>query len=438
MQINLSNHIKIKVEAINDQLHLTLNEIMNGIIPKDEFKRSIKKLLDISEKNIQISSKDTDLIVEIDNERVLPEINLVIDGLTRIISQTLPYTLKHKFTGRKLIYITENSEIPLIGSIYFGIIDRGTNLLQVRPITGCLLNCPFCSVDEGKRSKTRHLDYIISVPYLIEETKKLIDYKGISDVEIHIDGQSEPTLYPYLPELIREFAKDPRIAVISMQTNGVPLNSHYLRQLEESGLTRINLSINSLNPKQAQYLAGSATYDIGHIKQIANDIVKSSIKLLVSPLWIPGINDEDIQEIIQFVLDLDIKSNFPILGIQNYLKYKFGRKMRAVKMINRKKFHNKLREWEEFYNIRPLLLSSNDFGTHPAKSYPKSFKKGDKVEVKIMLPGRFKSKYENRREMIGKAENRLIQIMNSKSQVGDRVLVKITNNKNNIYYASEI
>ncbi|NVM28101.1 MAG: radical SAM protein [Candidatus Helarchaeota archaeon] len=438
MQINLSNHTKIKVEAINDKLHLTLYEIMKGIIPKDEVLKLIKKLLNIPENNIHISSKDKDLIIKIMDSPKLPDQHEIIDIISAVLSQILPLYLKNSITERNLIYITEKSGIPLMGSIYFGIIDRGTNLIQVRPITGCLLNCPFCSVDEGKRSKTRFTDYIISASYLIEETKNIIDYKGISDVEIHIDGQSEPTLYPFLPELITEFAKDPRIDVISMQTNGVPLNSNYLQKLEQSGLTRINLSINSLNPKLAQYLAGSATYDIEHIKQIANHIANSSIKLLVSPLWIPGINDEDVQEIIQFVLDLNIKSNFPILGIQNYLKYKFGRKMHAVKMANKKKFHDKLREWEESFDIHPLLLSPKDFGTHPAKTYPKALKKGGKIEAEIIIPGRISSKYENRQEMIGRANNRLIQIMNSKSQIGDRVLVKITNNKDNINYASEI
>ena len=47
------------------------------------------------------------------------------------------------------VRITADSDIPLVGSLYFGIIDRGTSLLQVRPSCGCNLNCPFCSVDAG-------------------------------------------------------------------------------------------------------------------------------------------------------------------------------------------------------------------------------------------------------------------------------------------------
>lgn len=437
MEINLSNHTKIEAKQESDQLHLTLYDIMTGVIPKDTFLKQIKKILRIPDRYIDISIVDKNLIVKLKDSPKLPSKSEVIHEISNILSQSLPSSLKHNITKRKLIYITKQSGIPLIGSIYFGIIDRGTNLLQVRPATGCLLNCPFCSVDEGKFSKTRFTDYLISVPYLVEESKKLIDFKGISDIEIHIDGQSEPTLYPFLPELITEYTKDPRVVIISMQTNGIPLTRKYIQKLERAGLTRINLSINSLDPQRARYLAGTTSYNIEHVKQIVRDIARSSINLLISPLWVPSINDKDIKEIIQFVLDLNIKSNFPILGIQNYLKYKFGRKISKVKLVNMKRFKAKLEEWEELFDLHPLLLSPKDFGMHPAKSYPKSFKKGEKAEVEVLIPGRIGSTYENRREMLGKAKDRIIQIMNSESKIGKREIVRITNNKDNIYYATE-
>jgi hypothetical protein len=437
MEINLSKNTKIKVEAISDELQLIIRGIMVGTIPIAMIRKNLKKNFKISEKNIDFSQENSDLILSIGNESNLPPEQDIIEAVSTQISQYLPSTLKNKYTQRDLIYLTKSSEIPLMGSIYFGIIDRGTNLLQVRPLTGCLLNCPFCSVDEGPRSKTRFTDYIVDPSYLIEETNKLIEYKDSYEIEIHIDGQSEPTLYPYLPELITEFARNPRIAVISMQTNGIPLNLTYIQKLEQAGLTRINLSINSLNPPKAQYLAGMS-YDINHIKQITQEIVRSSIQLLVSPLWIPEINDTDIEELISFVAELNIQSKFPILGIQNYLKYKSGRRMPSVKMVNMKKFQEKLREWEDRFGIRPLILSPADFGIHPAKSYPKAFEKGEKIEAEVVLPGRLSSLFENKREMLGKAKNRLIQIMNSKSRVGDRIFVKIINNEDNIYYAHEL
>lgn len=438
MQINLSTHTRIKVDAIDNQIHLTLYDIMSGTIQLKEFKDLIENKLKIPESYIQISKLDNDLIVDIEDIPNLPSSNRIIQDISSILSYNLPATLKNKITKRNLIYITKDSGIPLMGSIYFGIIDRGTNLLQVRPMTGCLLNCPFCSVDEGPQSKTKYSDYIVDYPYLIEETTKVIDYKGISDIEIHIDGQSEPTLYPHLLQLIGEFKKDPRIAIISMQTNGMPLTQNFIRNLEKSGLSRINLSINSLNLNKSQYLAGTSKYNLNQIKQITKIIAKSSINLLISPVWIPGLNDEDIEEIISFVSDLNLKSNFPVLGIQNYLKYKFGRKMKHVKMVNKRKFKEKLEYWEEKFEISPLFLSPADFGTHPARKFPNIFNKGEIIELDFILPGRILSKNIKKREMLGSAKNRIIQVMNSIREVGERIPIKIIKTKDNIYYGQEL
>ena len=97
--------------------------------------------------------------------------------------------------------ITEESGIPLIGSPYFGIIDRGTSLLQVRPSCGCNLNCPFCSVDAGPKSLTRATSYEVEMEYLLGAVQEIARFKG-PGVECHIDSPGEPLMYRRLPELV--------------------------------------------------------------------------------------------------------------------------------------------------------------------------------------------------------------------------------------------
>jgi len=147
-----------------------------------------------------------------------------------IISFVEDKRILHHVTKRQLYYITRESGIPLLGYNAFGLIDRGTNLIQVRPITGCNLNCIFCSVDEGKLSKTRITDYIVDYEYLIEEFAKIAEFKG-SGVEAHIDGQGEPALYPYLQELVEGLSKIKEVEVISMQTNGLTLSEKKIDEL---------------------------------------------------------------------------------------------------------------------------------------------------------------------------------------------------------------
>jgi len=68
--------------------------------------------------------------------------------------------LKNTISGKKTIYVHKNSGIPLIGSNSFGLIDRNTSIIDIRPITSCNLNCIFCSVDAGLSSKNQ-ADFVV-------------------------------------------------------------------------------------------------------------------------------------------------------------------------------------------------------------------------------------------------------------------------------------
>ena len=171
-----------------------------------------------------------------------------------IVSIHEPKQLRLHQTNRELIYVTRESGIPLVGHTAFGLIDRGTNLIQVRPVSGCNLNCIFCSVDEGHTS-SRKTDYIVDTDYLVEEFAKMAALKG-SDVEAHIDGQGEPFIYPYMVELLEKLRKVPNVKTISAQSNGMLLNEEKIKSMEGL-LDRINLSIMSLDERRGQVLAGT-------------------------------------------------------------------------------------------------------------------------------------------------------------------------------------
>ena len=71
-------------------------------------------------------------------------------------------------SNNKTIYVHRDSGIPLIGSRIFGIVDRGSNMLEVKPMTSCNINCIFCSVDEGISSK-KVVDFVVEKDYLVSE-----------------------------------------------------------------------------------------------------------------------------------------------------------------------------------------------------------------------------------------------------------------------------
>jgi uncharacterized Fe-S cluster-containing radical SAM superfamily enzyme len=99
--------------------------------------------------------------------------------------------MKNKMSRKNSYYIHCNSGIPLIGTNYFGLVDRGSNIIEVKPITSCNISCIFCSVDEGPKSR-RKTDYVVEKDYLVEELEKIVEFKArakaAKTVEFNTDG----------------------------------------------------------------------------------------------------------------------------------------------------------------------------------------------------------------------------------------------------------
>lgn len=317
--------------------------------------------------------------------------------------------------------ITKESNIPLVGAHIFGIIDRGNNLLQVRPISGCPLNCVFCSVDEGAYSKKKNT-YEVECGYLASEFNKIVAYKEAPDIEAHIDGVGEPLLYKDIVKLVSLLRMNKRVKTISMQTHGTLLSTQLIRELKEAGLDRINLSIDSLNQKTAQVLCGTESYDIEKVKTLAKDIVDSGIQLMLTPVIVPGYNDKEVPELISFA-----KSVGAELGFQKYERQKHGRRLK-VKEETWYNFNKRLKMLEKEYGIK-LLLSKTDFGLKKCKSLPIIFEKGETVRGKVVLPGWLSN------EVIITAKKRLITVFNSDNKIGDAVKARIVKTKHNLYLA---
>lgn len=313
------------------------------------------------------------------------------------------------------VQISEN--IPLLGALAFGIIDRGTNLVQIRPTSLCNLNCPFCSVDSGVQSKLHQNYFEVEINHLLKWVKKTIELKG--SILANLDSVGEIFTYPKIYELIKKLKEMDGVEEVSMQTNGMLMDFDKVRHYAD----KINLSINSFDSDKAKFLSGSLNYDIKKIKKLAEKIAKSKVELLIAPIWIPNINDKDIIEIIKFAKKLNCK-----IGIQNYEVYKHSRKIKEAKRISYFKFYKQLGKWEKEFDIK-LKLGPKDFNIKKAKRFDLKFKKGDKINVEIVCPG------WNKGQMIGKDKNRCITINECNKKIGDRVNVKILENKNNIYLA---
>lgn len=317
--------------------------------------------------------------------------------------------------------IVIDRNIPLIGCIAFGIIDRGTNLLQVRPTSLCNLNCIFCSTN----APVHPVYYEVDLDYLIEGIKEIVKLKG-DNVLINFDSVGETLIYPKFLDLVKEVGKIKEVSEISMQTNGVLLTKDYVDKLEKFGMNRINLSINSLDKNLAKKLSGCDFYDLDKILEIASYINKSKIELLIAPVWLPNVNDEDIVKLIKLCKDWKCK-----IGIQKYEIYKYGRKLKEVKQINWWKFYEQLKKWEKELGVK-LRLDKKDFKIEKRVRVGEVFKKNERVNVEIVAKGWWKE------QMLGKARSRCISINNCENKIGDKINIRILETKNNLYVGEKI
>ena len=335
----------------------------------------------------------------------------------RILSQGFLH-LTNQLTKKPTVYIHRGSGIPLRGHIAFGLIDRGSNIIEVKPITSCNIECTYCSVNED----VRPVDFVVEVDYLIEEFKQLVKEKECNSIEAHIASQGEPTLYADLPLLVKKLAEIPQVKQITTDTNGILLTPNRVDELIEAGFTRFNLSLNAIDPEVAREIA-NAPYNIEQVKKIARYIAESSCDLSISPTLIPGINDQEMPKIIAFAKSLENPNWKPRIGIQNFLTYQFGRN--PSEQMPWDDFFAQLKKWEEEFKVK-LILDQSDFDITATKTAPKVFKRGEIVKAEIKCRGRLPG------EKIAVARGYCISVPKCRTDKG-LVKLKITKTKHHLY-----
>ena len=325
--------------------------------------------------------------------------------------------LKNNITKNKTTYIHRNSGIPLIGNVAFGIVYRNSNVIEIKPNNGCNLDCVYCSISEGISSKKN--DFIVEKDYLVEELHKLIQFVD-QPVEVHIGVQGEPFLYGDMMNLIEDIQQMENVHTISIDTNGSLLNKQKIDRLAACDKLQFNLSLDSINPETAKKVAGVNSYNVNHVKDVIA-YAAERLNVIVAPVLTKGFNEEEMEPIIKFIKSLPKQ---PMLGIQNFLRYKTGRNV--AKEIPWKEFYELLEKLEQKHDIK-LKLSKEDFNIKKTKKLEKPFKTDDIVRATVMSDGRFLN------SKLAVAKDRTISIPLCTASIGKKVNVKITKDKHNTY-----
>lgn len=130
-----------------------------------------------------------------------------------------------------------------------------------------------------------------------ERLATLFARKGVK--HIRLTG-GEPLLRKNLPDLVARLSVINGIEDISLSSNALRLK-HHARALQQAGLKRLNISLDSLKPDRFQSITGGKLQKVlaGIDAAQAADIERVKINMVV----MRGINDDEVESMLAFCLD---------------------------------------------------------------------------------------------------------------------------------------
>ena len=180
--------------------------------------------------------------------------------------------------------------------------DRKINYLRISVTDLCNLRCKYCMPEKGI-DKMCHKE-ILTLEEIQEITEKFVEI-GVD--KIRITG-GEPLVRSNILRLVDGLGKIGGIKDFAMTTNGILLRE-YAKDLRNSGLNRLNISLDTLNAeKYSQITKVGKLRDVLQGIEVAKKSGLTPIKLNV--VLIKGFNENEIEDFINLTIYEDIEIRF--------------------------------------------------------------------------------------------------------------------------------
>ncbi|TCO71824.1 radical SAM (seleno)protein TrsS [Marinisporobacter balticus] len=164
-----------------------------------------------------------------------------------------------------------------------------TALIEVTQ--NCNLQCPFCFADSfAKKGQEPSLNDIRF------QYQSVLRVSGTCNIQL---SGGEPTVRNDLPEIIK-MGVDLGFTFIQVNTNGIRMadDENYVISLKKAGLSSVFLQFDGTHDKIYRKLRGKALFE-KKFKAIEN-CKKYGIGVVLVPTLVPGVNIDNIGEIIKF------------------------------------------------------------------------------------------------------------------------------------------
>lgn len=178
--------------------------------------------------------------------------------------------------------------------------DRTFPYLRLSITDVCNFKCEYCLPNgyQGRRSKFLERD----------EINRLVNaFADLGTYKIRLTG-GEPTVRRDFADIVRLIAANPKITQLAFTTNGYRLKENALAW-RKAGLTHINVSIDSLDPKTFHRVTGHDR--LGEILDGVNAALDAGFEAVkINAVMIKGVNDQALPEFMALAKDKPLSLRF--------------------------------------------------------------------------------------------------------------------------------
>ncbi len=171
----------------------------------------------------------------------------------------------------------------------------------------CNLRCFYCH-EEGERNPGEEMP-----AERIVEIAKAFHKLGVKKLKI---TGGEPLLRRDILDIIQEM---PAFDEISMTTNGILLEE-YAEELKECGLSRVNVSLDTLNAEKYRLIT-----KVGNVEKVISGISKACevglTPVKVNTIVMKGINENEVDELLSFTNSFNDREIKAILQLIELIPY---------------------------------------------------------------------------------------------------------------------
>jgi GTP 3',8-cyclase len=219
-----------------------------------------------------------------------------------------PHSVPPRPSPKRLEQLRSESEPRPFSSFLTDHYDRQHNYLRISVTERCNLRCLYCMPEEGiQLSPSTHL---LTTPEIVHLSSVFVD-QGVN--KIRLTG-GEPTVRKDIVSLVQQIGKLRRngLKELCITTNGISLHRK-LDSMVESGLTAVNLSLDTLDPYQFTLM----TRRNGHeaVMKSINRILDmnktgAGIKLKINCVVMRGMNEREILPFVEMGKEQNLEVRF--------------------------------------------------------------------------------------------------------------------------------